>query len=113
MRDQVILRKIIGYCKRIEDYLERYKHKYTAFEQDYIVQDACCMCIVQIGEMVAQLSDDVKQQNATIPWRAIKDTRNFYVHAYGSIDITSVWETLNHDIPALKSACEQILSCSE
>ena len=67
------------------------------------------MCVVQIGELVGQLSDEVKQQNRAIPWRIIKDTRNFYVHAYGAIDIPSVWDTLNHDIPALQSACETIL----
>ena len=88
MRDRVILQKITVYCQRIADKLERY----------------------QIGELVAQLSDEVKQQNPAIPWRVIKDTRNFYVHAYGAIDIPSVWDTLNHDIPALKSACEAILS---
>ena len=48
------------------------------------------MCVVQIGELVSQRSDEVKAQNKAIPWRIIKDTRNFYVHAYGSIDIPSV-----------------------
>ena len=68
------------------------------------------MCVVQIGELVAQLSDEVKAQNAAIPWRIIKDTRNFYVHAYGSIDIESVWNTLLDDIPALQTSCELILN---
>ena len=45
------------------------------------------MCVVQIGELVSQLSDETKAQNKAIPWRIIKDTRNFYVHAYGAIDI--------------------------
>ncbi len=68
------------------------------------------MCVVQIGELVSRLSDDVKRRNPVIPWRVIKDTRNFYVHAYGSIDVSSVWDTLQQDIPGLKSACEAILS---
>lgn len=67
------------------------------------------MCVVQIGELVSQLSDEVKQKNTAIPWRIIKDTRNFYVHAYGSIDLASVWETLNEDIPGLRTACEAML----
>lgn len=67
------------------------------------------MCIVQIGELVAQLSDEAKQAAPAVPWRVIKDTRNFYVHAYGSIDISSVWETLKEDIPALGKACEELL----
>ncbi len=68
------------------------------------------MCVVQIGELVGRLSDDVKKGAPSIPWRAIKDTRNFYVHAYGSIDLPSVWETLVNDIPLLAAVCEELLS---
>ena len=68
------------------------------------------MCIVQIGELVSQLSDEIKAENRAIPWRVIKDTRNFYVHAYGSIDISSVWNTLTQDIPPLQIACRDILN---
>ncbi len=68
------------------------------------------MCVVQIGELVSQLSDETKAQNKAIPWRIIKDTRNFYVHAYGAIDIPSVWDTLINDIPALTIACAAILT---
>jgi len=68
------------------------------------------MCVVQIGELVGQLSDETKAKNKAIPWRVIKDTRNFYVHAYGSIDIPSVWETVTTDIPALREACVDLLA---
>ena len=68
------------------------------------------MCVVQIGELVAQLSEDIKSQSHTVPWRVIKDTRNFYVHAYGSIEVPSVWDTLVNDSPALQTACRDILN---
>lgn len=67
------------------------------------------MCVVQIGELAGALSDEVKAQAPGIPWRVIKDTRNFYVHAYGAIDVPSVWMTLTKDIPELKVACEGML----
>ena len=53
------------------------------------------MCVVQIGELVGQLSEEAKQKNRAIPWRAIQDTRNLYVHTYGTIDLQTVWNTLN------------------
>ena len=109
-RDELLLRKIIEYCDRIENNLKRYDHSKEAFQADAMFMDACCMCIVQIGELVGQLSDSTKLRSPNVPWRAIKDTRNFYVHAYGSIDPNAVWETLVGDIPVLKTTCKAILS---
>ena len=105
----MILKKIIQYCDRVSDNLSRYQHRFSAFKTDLLFQDACCMCVVQIGELVAQLSDEAKRANTSVPWRVIKDTRNFYVHSYGTIDVASVWETLTQDLPSLRDACEQML----
>ena len=68
------------------------------------------MCVIQIGELTGGLSSEVKALDPSVPWRIVKDTRNFYVHAYGSIDIESVWNTLLDDIPALQTSCELILN---
>lgn len=100
---------MIGYCDRIKSYLERYHHDPSAFQSDHLFQDACCMCIVQIGELAGQLSEDARGADPAIPWRVIKDTRNFYVHSYGSIDTAAVWDTLLEDIPALRASCNTLL----
>lgn len=105
----VWLERIIAYCNRIENNLTRFNCDYNVFLSDVMFQDACCMCVVQIGELAGELSDAAKAQNPSIPWRVIKDTRNFYVHAYGAVDLESVWETLVNDIPSLKLACEAML----
>ena len=97
------------YCRRIGDNLNCCMQDQALFESDLMVQDACCMCVVQIGELAARLSDDVRAKNPSIPWREIKDTRNFYVHNYGAIDVPMVWETVTNDIPLLLRACEAIL----
>ena len=108
-RDRTILKKIVLYCDRIADNVNRYNGSYESFCTDYLFQDACCMCIVQIGELVGLLSEDAKQLNRNVPWRAIKDTRNFYVHNYGAVDLATVWETMNQDIPPLRRACREML----
>ena len=108
-RDKILLEKIIAYCKRIAENLARYDHSYEAFVREHMFQDACCMCVVQIGELVSLLSEEVKQKNPAMPWRAIKDTHNFYVHAYGAIDLQVVWTTLIEDIPCLQTACEEMM----
>lgn len=108
-RDRKLLEKIIVYCNRIDDNLSRFHADYNTFVNDVLLQDACCMCVIQIGELVSELSDNAKSLNPSVPWRIIKDTRNFYVHAYGAIDLESVWETLINDIPVLRIACEVML----
>ena len=100
-RDYIILLKMISYCERIQHNLERFDFSYQRFIDDFMFQDACCMCVIQIGELAAQLSEDLKSKSTSIPWRIIKDTGNFYVHAYGNIDEETVWNTLLEDIPIL------------
>ena len=39
--------------------------------------------------------------------------RNFYVHAYGAIDLDAVWETITKDIPVLRTACSDMLKESD
>jgi uncharacterized protein with HEPN domain len=35
--------------------------------------------------------------------------RNIAAHAYGTISIPDVWETIINDIPELKAYCQKIL----
>ncbi|MBR0388114.1 MAG: DUF86 domain-containing protein [Clostridia bacterium] len=65
------------------------------------------MCIAQIGELSGHLSDEYKSAHSDLPWREIKDTRNFYVHNYGGIDLEYVWNTMDQDLPVLKQKCQK------
>ena len=105
-RDDNLLKHISSYCMRVADYLRRINSNKDTFLADSMIQDACCMCIVQISELSSMLSDEMKQKHPEIPWRAIKDTRNFYVHNYGSVDPNYVWNTMINDIPVLHRWCE-------
>ena len=77
--------------------------------EEQMCQDACCMCIAQIGELSGHLSDEYKATHTDLPWREIKDTRNFYVHNYGGIDLEYVWNTMMIDLPVLKQKCQSSL----
>lgn len=109
LRDRTVLKKIVEFCERIDSYIARNKASKEAFMNDLMFQDACLMCVVQIGELVVLLHDDVKNLAKDVPWRIIKDTRNKYVHKYGTIDLDMVWATLNKDIPKFKTDCEKLL----
>ena len=109
LRDQAALEDIVSYCERIREYLCRGGNTEEAFSQDLMVQDACCMCVIQIGELVNLLTEETKAGLSQIPWRLVKETRNFYVHNYGEISKVLVWNTLQESIPALEESCRAAL----
>ena len=108
-RNHNILEKILVYCGQIDEAMHDYGDNYAAFTNSSTYRNAVCMCILQIGELAAHLSDDFKNQYNAMPWQQIKGMRNFFAHKYQKIDIAEVWDTMQKDIPALRSYCEEIL----
>lgn len=108
-RDLGLISYILGYCEEIDETLRRFGNDYSSFENDKIFRNATIMCILQIGELSGRLSDEFIVAHSAIPWRSIKAMRNIVAHAYGSISIPDVWETIERDIPVLKAYCQALL----
>ena len=109
VKDDRTLIKMIKYCNDIELLLKRYNRDFQLYASDISFQYSCNMCIIQIGELVSRLSDDIKNQNPHIPWLAIKGMRNLHAHDYENVDFEIVWNTLTEEIPELKTTLENIL----
>ena len=62
---------------------------------------------MQIGELTGRLSEEFKNENKEIPWRAIRGMRNVVAHEYGNIDVETVWETAEDGIQELKEFCRK------
>lgn len=112
-RDSVLLRKIIQYVDEITMTIQRYDLSYDRFIDDFVVKNAISMCILQIGELVGRLSDELKDKYNGMPWKDIKAMRNIAAHNYGEIDLEILWETATVDVLALKRYCRQIIYESE
>jgi hypothetical protein len=67
-----------------------------------MVIEACLYNIQIIGEAVAQLPDDVKNNSPHIPWALIKGMRNRLIHEYFGTDLPVVWNVIKNDLPAFK-----------
>lgn len=106
-RDENILRHILDYCDSLMAYTDGIT--YDDFQKSKIRKDACALCILQIGELVFNLTDEFKREHSQIPWRQIRSMKNIVVHHYGSVDAGTIWETIKEDIPDLKKFCEDIL----
>ena len=107
--DRIILLKIISYCDDVQLLMERFGYDYQTYCSDITFRYATNMCIIQIGELVGRLSEEIIEKNKQIPWRAIKGMRNLHAHDYDNVDHEIVWETLKSDIPALKQELVIIL----
>ena len=108
-KDRLILQKIRQYCIDIRRLIERFGDDYKIYESDFAFQYACSMCIIQIGELTAQLSEEMKVTYPKVPWQQIKSMRNLFAHDYARVDHEIVWETLKDNIPELEKKCRDIL----
>lgn len=106
--DVMVIRKMIKYCDDINSLMKRFNTDFEKYKTDISFQYACNMCIIQIGELANRLSDETKECNKKIPWRAIRGMRNLHAHDYENIDLEIVWNTLVEDIPALKKSLEEL-----
>ena len=78
------------------------------FSKNFMVIEACLYNIQIIGEAVAQLPEDVKENNSQIPWIVIKKTRNRLIHQYFGTDLPIVWDIITNNLPALRGQLEAI-----
>ncbi len=109
-RDKSILAHIIQYCNQINEAIEIFGNDYGIFFSSNTYRNACCLCLLQIGELVGTLSDSFSAAHTEIPWKQIKGFRNIVAHAYGTIEPAVVWDIISNDLPSLKNYCQSCLS---
>ncbi|MDY5871382.1 MAG: HepT-like ribonuclease domain-containing protein, partial [Lachnospiraceae bacterium] len=82
---------------------------YDKFINISVFQNACCMCILQVGELCKVVSEELKEQKKTIPWKEWCGIRDIFAHQYSNLDCQSAWDTIQNDLPQLKIEIERIL----
>ena len=112
-RDLRILQHIISYCGQIDEAVSRFGKDSDLFLRDAVYHNAVSLCILQIGELVSNLTDEFRTEHPGIPWRQIKLMRNIVAHRYGTVDHTLTWDVVTNDIPELKDFCHSILDTSK
>ncbi len=107
-KDRIILEKIID---EIDIVLEAMKERdFNSFDSDEFFKRGVCMTVINIGELVKNLSTEIRQENKQIPWKEIAGFRDIAAHKYGTLDMTDVYDTVTNDFPALKSSISKLLS---
>ena len=112
-RNIVVLKKIVKYSSEISGTIERFELDFDKFKNDYVMKNAISMCILQIGELPGNLTDEFKAEYGKMKWRDMVAVRNRTAHGYGSMDIEVIWDIATTDIPELKQYCENIIEEKE
>lgn len=66
-----------------------------------------------VGEAGTRITETTREQLPTIPWEEIIGMRNRLVHAYFSINLDIVWQTVQEDLPKLIALLEPLVPPEE
>lgn len=99
-RDNQIVTKILAETEVILSLIEGYTE--SSFCDDERTKRAVCMTLINIGELVKNLSEEFKFQNPVIPWRNISGMRDITAHKYQTLRMGDVWVTVTKEMPIIK-----------
>jgi UPF0331 protein MA_1296 len=79
------------------------------FEKQWVEQDAMIRNFEIIGEASNHVSQEIKDKYPEVAWNEMRGMRNFMTHEYFGIQLDTVWVTVIHDIPTLKTQIINII----
>ncbi|ABI69027.1 DUF86 domain-containing protein [Syntrophomonas wolfei] len=106
-KDKQILGKLIDETTIIMQMIDGLN--YNGFLNDEKTKRAVCMTLINIGELVKNISDELKSDYPEIPWRAISGLRDITAHKYQTLRMEDVWKTVISDVEPLKQRLEKML----
>jgi len=104
----VYLRDIITNIERTQKFIADIT--YDEFVHDDLCNYAVVRCLEIIGEATKRLPKELRDQHPEIPWKSMTGTRDVVIHAYASINMLKVWQTVKNDLPPLIQPIRNILS---
>ncbi len=106
-KDFQIIKKTLSEIVVIEGIVDGFDLE--GFMVDEKTKRATCMTLINIGELVKNLTDEFKSAYSDIPWRGIAGMRDITAHKYQTLKMGDVWFTLENEIPILKAKLIQII----
>lgn len=83
---------------------------FKEFKDDDLVISGVIRKLEILGEASSKVSDHIKLRSPNIEWRILKDFRNYLIHQYFGVDVATIWEAIQVDMPILK---EKLLELKE
>lgn len=80
-----------------------------AFVHDERTARAVSMTLINIGELVKNLTPELKEAHPDIPWRAISGMRDITAHKYQTLRMEDVYSTCANDLPVFEKQIQQLM----
>ncbi len=109
-------------ARQIEDYLQDILEAISAaeefilgmtleeFKQDKKTIFAVTRAIEIIGEATKQIPPTIREEYPQIPWKSIAGMRDKMIHQYFGINLQVLWDTVEQDLPPLKTTIKEIFN---
>lgn len=107
-RDYITLKKIIEETAIAVQMLG--ETELNDFMENELLKRAISMTVINIGELVKNLTQDFRVAHSNIPWKDIAGFRDIAAHKYKTLDIKLVYNSVKIDIPELECNIKKILS---
>ncbi len=106
-RDKTIIVKVlseidIGYSMLGKATLEE-------FLDDEKLKRAVCMTVINIDELIKNVTEDTRKEHPYVQWKAIAGMRDIAAHKYQTLRMEDVYQTVHADFPALKEQLEKLI----
>ena len=82
---------------------------YGDFSENEILKRAICMTVINIGELIKNLSEEIRKSYPEVPWKSIAGFRDIAAHKYQTLKMKDVYVTVKEDFPSLLLNIEDIL----
>jgi uncharacterized protein with HEPN domain len=83
-----------------------------AYESDDKTQAAVERKMLIISEAAIRLKDNAETLCPGVSWRDIRGIGNWLRHQYDRVEVETIWNTIQDDLPPLKAAVEKALAQS-
>ncbi len=108
LRDKASLIDIINAAKRIQKFTENINKSVLAANEEK--QSAILYQVIIIGEATKRLSSDFREKYNHIPWKDMAGMRDILAHQYDRVNINTLWDVIQSDIPELLEMIEKSFS---
>lgn len=106
-RDRTYLGHMLKAIARIRRYVGRKRR--VGFLRDALLQDAVIRNIEIVGEAAGRISPELGARNPGIPWREIVGMRHRLIHGYLEVNLDTVWQVIERDLPALERSLRPLV----